>query len=291
MTSDPTPDKGPTPIRVPLSTPPPAAPVSAAPATTSPTPPPAASVAPKAATASPTAPAARVVAGKTAPTVIAGKPTTTSSTAGKASRSPRVVRTVGERVERFILSLPVLWALGLSSAALMVWVLVARLPQTFERRLVSARETLTQTEAAAAEAAQHEAVDLNTLSNQVATAEHFLIARKDDVLPLLSEIGRMAKASGFLSDVGSGLSSEHTPGVPRVKVLSTVLRLQSMPTQITNGSAFYPRLVSFLDKLEQMTNKVEVSGFSAACDKPASGSAQVELQFWVRDNHDKDPGK
>lgn len=285
MTSDPTPDKGLTPIRVPLSTPP----VSAAPATPSPTPPSAASVAPKAATASPTAPAARFVAGKTAPTVIAGKPTTEA--AGKASRSPRVVRTVGERVERFVLSLPVLWALGLSSAALMVWVLVARLPQTFERRLVSARETLTQTEAAAAEAAQHETVDLNTLSNQVATAEHFLIARKDDVLPLLSEIGRMAKASGFLSDVGSGLSSEHTPGVPRVKVLSTVLRLQSMPTQTTNGSAFYPRLVSFLDKLEQLTNKVEVSGFSAACDKPASGSAQVELQFWVRDNHDKDPGK
>lgn len=291
MTSDPTPDKGPTPIRVPLSTTPPAAPVSAASAPASATPASAASVAPKAATASPTASAARVVAGKTAPTVIAGKPTTTSSTAGKASRPPRVVRTLGERVERFILSLPVLWTLGLSSAALVVWVLVARLPQTFERRLVSARETLTQTEAAAAEASQHETVDLNTLSNQVTMAEHYLIARKDDVLPLLSEIGRMAKASGFLSDVGSGLSSEHTPGVPRVKVLSTVLRLQSMPTQVTNGNGFYPRLVSFLDKLEQLTNKVEVSGFSAACDKPASGSAQVELQFWVRDNHDKDPGK
>lgn len=257
MTPDPTPDKGPAPIRVPLGTPPP---------TTTP---------------ASTAPAARVITVKATPL--------SESSSAKASRSPRVVRTLGERVERFLLSLPILWALGLGSAALVIWVLVARLPQTFERRLVSARETLTQTEASAAEAAQHEAVDLNVLSNQVATAEHFLIARKDDVLPLLSEIGRMAKASGFLSDVSSGLSGDHTPTVPRVKVFSTVMRLQSTPT--TNGNGFYPRLVSFLDKLEQLTNKVEVSGFSAACDKPTSGSAQVELQFWVRDNHDKDPGK
>lgn len=285
MTSDPTPDKGPAPIRVPLSTTPAAASVPTAPAAT-PSP---AATAPKAAAVP--APAARVIAGKTAATVIAGKPTGVAEAAGKASRSPRVVRTLGERVERFLLSLPTLWTLGLSSAALVMWVLVARLPQTFERRLVSARETLTQTEAAAAEASQHETVDLNALSNQVATAEHFLIAGKDEVLPLLSEIGRMAKASGFLSDVSSGLSGDHTPAVPRVKVLSTVMRLQSLPTAKTNGPGFYPRLVSFLDKLEQLTNKVEVSGFSAACDKPASGSAQVELQFWVRDNHDKDPGK
>lgn len=277
MMAEPSPEKTPMPVRVSTVG------ISRPPATTS-NPEPASTTG-----ATPVAvPVARVLSAKAGTGSAPAKPATPSPV---RPRTARAARSFGERCERIFLSLPTLWAIGLTSATLVAWVILARLPQTFERRVVSAREALNQTEAEAAQAAHQEGLDPIALSSQVAVAERYLLTGKDEIIPLLTEIGKIAKQCGLLSEVGAALSSERTPVVPRVKVLSTVLRLQPLPTRSPVDGGLYPRMVSLLEKLEQLTNKVEVSGLSAASEKAGSGSAQLELQFWVREPHDKDSGK
>ena len=226
--------------------------------------------------------------------VALGKPAAASDSlpVKAALRTTRVVRTFGERCEIVLTSLPTLWTVGLTSVALILWVLVAELPRTFERRLVSARTTLDETQKAADEAAQHEAIDHNVLSNQVVRAQRFLIPAKDQIVTLASEIEKMGKASGLQTEMSTLPGGDRGSIVPQVIVHSSLLRIQVLTQKgSTNDLSLFPRLLPLLDKIDQLTNKVEITALSVAADRNGSASAQLELQFWIRKSDEKDSRK
>ena len=53
----------------------------------------------------------------------------------------------------------------------------------------------------------------------------------------------------------------------------------------------YQRLVTFLDRLDQIPQKVEVVGMSVAAEPGGRFSAQLDLQLWVRKQNEKSPAK
>ncbi|MBI3871420.1 MAG: hypothetical protein HY299_23045 [Verrucomicrobia bacterium] len=216
-----------------------------------------------------------------------------AETGAKAGRrATRVVRTFGERCELVLTSLPALSSVGAASVGLILWVLVAELPRTLEKRLVSARSSLEETQKAADEAAQHEAIDQAVLNNQVALARRFLIQDKDQLVSLASVIEKMAKASGLQAEVSNLAASERAPIVPQVTIHSSLVRIQPLVQKgRTNATPMYSRLLPFLAKLDELTNKVEISAISVAADRNGAASAQLELQFWVRKGDEKHSGK
>ena len=222
---------------------------------------------------------------------------TAKQPAGDAAAKPvvrgsKAVRTLGERCEIVLTSLPTVWSVGIASVALVLWVLVAELPRTFEMRLVSARTNLDETQKAAEEASQHGTIDQSVLSNQVARAQRFLIPDRDQFVSLVSDIEKMAKAAGLQADISSSPNVDRTPVAPEVSVLASLLRIQASNAKYkTNGVPIYSRLLPFLDKLDQLTNKVEITSMAVVGDRFGAVSAQLELQFWLRKADEKASGK
>ncbi|HAM72611.1 MAG TPA: hypothetical protein DCM86_13295, partial [Verrucomicrobiales bacterium] len=76
--------------------------------------------------------------------------------------------------------------------------------------------------------------------------------------------------------------------VDSVVVHPGTIRLE--PMTAATGTP-YQRLVTFLDRLDQIPQKVEVVGMSVAAEPGGRFSAQLDLQLWVRKQNEKSPAK
>ena len=208
-------------------------------------------------------------------------PETLATTKGGSSRA-KPSTTLRERVERVCYSQGAIFAEGFLALLIFGFVLVFKWPQTREIRVVAAREELALTEKLASEASNSEPVDFATLSNQVAVAERYLLDRKEDIVPLFGELERMGKQAGLQAEVSPKPVSELFRRVPRVEVHGASVRLQLISKKMGTGTPPFQRVVNFLERLGQLTNKVEVTAVTASGNKSGVVSAQVELQFWAR---------
>jgi hypothetical protein len=186
-------------------------------------------------------------------------PPTTTPPSKPAKPKPQI--TFRERVESVCLSQGVLFAGGLIAALVFGFVLVFKWPQTREIRMVAAREELAIRERLSSEGSSLEPVDFATLSNQVAAAERYLLDRKEDIVPPVGEFFRK---------------------IPRVEVHGASVRLQLLKKLAETNTPPFQRIVSFLDRLGQLSNKVEVTSVTASGNRSGVGAAQIDLQFWAR---------
>ena len=200
--------------------------------------------------------------------------------ATSTTRRRMSLRGLGEGI---LLSNSILFTLALASVLIVLHALVAKLPLTLNTELASARQELAVTEEESAQAIGFDVMDSTVLSNQVRRAEQFLFQRREDLVATFSELRRMAAKLGLVAEIAPQPAPEPLKSIPLVDVHSAVIRLELPRSTPANRPVAYSEWLAFLRSFDDMTNKVEVVGLTAAGSGRAPGGAlQLEVLFWIR---------
>ncbi len=195
---------------------------------------------------------------------------------------------VSEQIERMLSSLPFLVGGGFLCLALVGWSLGWQLPKASETRVVAAREEIADLSQKLVDAQNVGAVNQASLSNQLASAQTYLIPRRDAIVSLVSEIERVARHQGWRAEVNVKPSAERLSPTEAVNVYPATVRLQALAgTQLPP----YQRLINLMEQIEEMPMKVEVVSLVVVSDRGAFLVPQLELQFWTRKTDEKPASK
>jgi hypothetical protein len=190
----------------------------------------------------------------------------------------------GEQCERILTSNACFVLTGAACVVLAGWGLFVQLPRASETRVVAAREQLAALQQKLSDSQALPQVDQGTLSNQVAMAERFLIQKRDDLVPLVSDIERLIRQQGWKGQVSVRPPVERLSPVETVAVHPASIRIEPVGNSMVPP---YRRLLSLLERLDRIPQKVEVVGVSVSSESAARFSAQLELQLWVRKPNEK----
>lgn len=216
----------------------------------------------------------RVTAGAQAP----AKPSVAPAPAAK--RSGPNLRGFGEQL---LLSNAALFSMALATVLVVLHALIAKLPLTLNTELASARQELAVTEEEAAQALGFDALDSTVLSNQVRQAEMFLFQRREDLVATFSELQRLAARLGLVAEISPQPVPEALKSVPLVDVHSANIRLDLPKGTQPGRTVAYSEWLAFLKSVDEMTNKMEVVGLTAAgSGRAPGGTLQLEVLFWIR---------
>ena len=195
---------------------------------------------------------------------------------------------VSEQVERVLSSFPFLVGGGFLCIALVSWSLGWQLPRASETRVVAAREEIAELSQKLVDAQNLGEVNQASLSNQLVSAQSYLIPRRDAIVSLISEIERAARHQGWRAEVSAKPSVERLSPTEVVNVYPATVRLLALAgTQLPP----YQSLINLMEQIEEMPMKVEVVSLVVVSDRGAFSVPQLELQFWTRKTDEKPASK
>ena len=196
---------------------------------------------------------------------------------GPSHRKLPVVQRFAATVARPIIALPLI----IVSLALLFWSGTTYV--TARTLVVNARpRTAPNTNVAVTAEAVAE------LESQARLAAEQLIHERGAITPALSRLEQQAHALGFQVDASLKPAVTNAAGFKELTIYPAVITLE--PENDRDGPAF-GRLLKWLREPSQLGAKIEISALTLRSKGERLGSAQVELNFWAIDQHDKPAAK